>query len=76
MSVGVSQSGRQRIESFLLYRYLQEHGESILCNFGWFPPRYRKSTNRNEKKRGGNWQKTLWIIRHVAWCFRRIPPWY
>jgi len=41
------------MESYLLYRYRQERGESPLCNFGRFPPRYRKSTNRNEGKRGG-----------------------
>ena len=48
-----SQSGRRGMESFLLYRYRQEHGESTLCNFGRFHPRYRKSTNRKENKRGG-----------------------
>jgi hypothetical protein len=41
------------MDSFLLYRYRQEHGASTLCNFGRFHPRYRKSTNRNENKRGG-----------------------
>jgi hypothetical protein len=48
-----SQSGRRGMESFLLYRYRQEYGESTLCNFGRFHPRYRKSTNRKENKRGG-----------------------
>jgi hypothetical protein len=48
-----SQSGRRGMESFLLYRYRQEYGESTLCNFGRFHPRYRKSTNRKEHKRGG-----------------------
>ncbi len=48
-----SQSGRRGMESFLLYRYRQECGESTLCNFGRFHPRYRKSTNRKENKRGG-----------------------
>jgi len=38
---------------FLLYRYRQERGASRLCNFGRFHPRYRKSTNRKENKRGG-----------------------
>jgi len=38
---------------FLLYRYRQERGASRLCNFGWFHPRYRKSTNRKENKRSG-----------------------
>jgi hypothetical protein len=48
-----SQSGRRGMESFLLYRYRQERGESTPCNFGRFHPRYRKSTNRKENKRGG-----------------------
>jgi hypothetical protein len=48
-----SQSGRRGIKSFLLYRYRQECGESTLCNFGRFHPRYRKSTNRKENRRGG-----------------------
>jgi hypothetical protein len=48
-----SLGGRRGMESYLLYRYRQECGESTLCNFGRFHPRYRKSTNRNEKKRGG-----------------------
>ena len=48
-----SQGGRRGMESYLLYRYRQERGESTLCNFGRFHPRYRKSTNRNENRRGG-----------------------
>jgi hypothetical protein len=48
-----SQGGRRGMESFLLYRYRQEYGASTLCNFGRFHPRYRKSTNRKENKRGG-----------------------
>jgi hypothetical protein len=48
-----SQSGRRGMESFLLYQYRQEYGASTLCNFGRFHPRYRKSTNRKENKRGG-----------------------
>jgi hypothetical protein len=48
-----SQGGRRGMESFLLYQYRQERGESTLCNFGRFHPRYRKSTNRKENKRGG-----------------------
>jgi len=48
-----SQGGRRGMESYLLYCYRQEHGESTLCNFGRFHPRYRKSTNRKENKRGG-----------------------
>ena len=41
------------MESYLLYRYRQERGESTLCNFGRFHPRHRKSTNRKENLRGG-----------------------
>jgi hypothetical protein len=48
-----STSGRRGMESFLLYKYRQERGESTLCNFGRFHPRYRKSTNRKEGLRGG-----------------------
>jgi hypothetical protein len=48
-----SQAVRRGMESFLLYRYRQEYGESTLCNFGRFHKRYRKSTNRKEKLRGG-----------------------
>ena len=45
--------GRRGMMSYLLYQYRQEHGESTLCNFGRFHPRYRRSTNRKENKRGG-----------------------
>jgi hypothetical protein len=48
-----SPGGRRGMESFLLYQYRQERGESTLCNFGRFHPGYRKSTNRKENKRGG-----------------------
>ena len=48
-----STNGRKGMESFLLYKYRQERGESPLCNFGRFHPRYRKSTNRKEGLRGG-----------------------
>ena len=48
-----STNGRRGMESFLLYRYRQESGESTLCNFGRFHPRYRKSTTRKENLRGG-----------------------
>ena len=44
---------RKGMESFLLYRYRQEYGASPVCNFGRFHPRYRKSTNRKEGRRGG-----------------------
>ena len=46
-------SSRRGMESFLLSRYRQERGESPLCNFGRFHPRYRKSTIRREGLRGG-----------------------
>ena len=46
-------AGRRGMESFLLYKYRQERGESPLCNFGRFHPRYRKSTIRKEGLRGG-----------------------
>ena len=48
-----SVSGRKGMENFLLYRYRQETGESPLCNFGRFHPRYRKSSIRSEGRRGG-----------------------
>lgn len=48
-----SVSGRKGMESFLLYMYRQEKGESPLCNFGRIHPRYRKSTTKGEGKRGG-----------------------
>ena len=48
-----SMGGRRGMMSYLLYQYRQEHGESTLCNFGRFHPRYRRSTNRKENKRGG-----------------------
>ena len=49
----VTTPGRRAMESFLLYRYRQERGESPLCNFGRFHPRYRRSTIRKESLRGG-----------------------
>jgi hypothetical protein len=48
-----SAAGRKGMESYLLYKYRQERGESPLCNFGRFHPRYRKSTSRREGLRGG-----------------------
>jgi hypothetical protein len=48
-----STAGRKGMENFLLYRYRQEVGESPLCNFGRFHPRYRKSTSHKENLRGG-----------------------
>jgi hypothetical protein len=46
-------NSRHGMESYLLYRYRQERGESTLGNFGLFHPRYRKSTTRKENLRGG-----------------------
>lgn len=48
-----TQSGRQGMESYLLYRYRQEQGESTPDNFGRIHPRYRRSTSRKENLRGG-----------------------
>jgi hypothetical protein len=48
-----SDSGRRGMESFLLYRYRQEYGESPLCSLGRFHPRYRRSTTKKEGMRGG-----------------------
>lgn len=52
-----SAAGRKGMEAFLLYRYRQERGESPLCNFGRFHPRYRKSTTRQEGHRGEKLQE-------------------
>jgi hypothetical protein len=48
-----SNNSRRGMESFLMYRYRQECGESTVGNFGRFHPRYRKSTTRKENLRGG-----------------------
>ena len=37
-----SQSGRWGVESYLLYRYRQENGESTLGNFGRFLRKYER----------------------------------
>ena len=52
-ALDASAAGRKGMEAFLLYKYRQERGESPLCNFGRFHPRYRRSTTRKEGKRGG-----------------------
>ena len=52
-SLDASPGGRRGMQSYLLYQYRQERGESTLCNFERFHPRYRRSTNRKENKRGG-----------------------
>ena len=51
-------SGRRGMESFLLYKYRQERGESPVCNFGRFHPRYRTSTTKKEGLRGGRLAET------------------
>ena len=56
--LNASQAVRRGTESFLLYRYRQEYGESTLCNFGRFHKRYRKSTNRRENLRGGKLEES------------------
>jgi hypothetical protein len=48
-----SANSRQGMETYLLYRYRQESGQSPACNFGRFHPRYRKSSGRKEHLRGG-----------------------
>jgi hypothetical protein len=48
-----SSAGRKGMEAFLLYQYRQDHGESPLCNFGRFHPRYRRSSLKKENRRGG-----------------------
>jgi hypothetical protein len=40
---------REGLESYLLYKYRQEYGESTLCNFGRFHKRYIKSTGKPRK---------------------------
>jgi len=47
-----SPAGRRGMAFFLLYRYRQDHGESPVCNFGRFHPRYRRSSTRREARRG------------------------
>jgi len=46
-------NGRMGMRAYLLYQYRQEHGESPLCNFGRFHPRYRSSSRRSGNLRGG-----------------------
>ena len=46
-------NSRRGMECYLLYRYRQERGNSPLCNFDRFHPRYRASTLRKENLRGG-----------------------
>ena len=48
-----SAAGRKGMAAFLLFLYRQERRESPVCNFGRFPPRYRKSSTRKENRRGG-----------------------
>jgi hypothetical protein len=48
-----SAPGRRGMECFLASRYRQEYGASPLCSYGRFHPRYRRSTNQKENRRGG-----------------------
>jgi hypothetical protein len=48
-----SPAGRRAMENFLISRYRREFGASPVCSFGHFHPRYRRSTNRSEGRRGG-----------------------
>lgn len=66
-----STAGRKGMEAFLLYRYRQDHGESPICNFGRFHPRYRKSTKKNEKRRG---EKLAEGQKDNPAGFASIPP--
>ncbi len=51
--VSVGDQGRHAIENMLLWTHRLEFGESPLCNFGRFHPRYYRSTNRVRGQRGG-----------------------
>lgn len=44
---------REGVESYLLWKYRVERGESTYCNFGRFHPDYVKSASRKSGKRGG-----------------------
>ncbi|MBL0387442.1 hypothetical protein JJB07_12340 [Tumebacillus sp. ITR2] len=43
---------RKGLESYLLWRYRIEFGESAMCNFGRFHPEYVKSKERKKQIRG------------------------
>jgi len=47
-SIDPNQTNLKGMESYLLYRYRQEVGESTLCNFGRFHPRYNRSPNQKK----------------------------
>ncbi|WAI01365.1 GIY-YIG nuclease family protein [Methanogenium organophilum] len=47
-----SKQMREGFESYLLWRYRLEKGESTLCNFGRFHPQYFKSSSRSSGRRG------------------------
>ncbi len=54
LSLQDSRQMREGLESYLLWRYRCERGESTTCNFGRFHPRYVKSLSRKSGKRGGS----------------------
>jgi hypothetical protein len=53
VALDASAQGRRGMECFLIAQYRQEYGSSPLCSLGRFHPRYRRSTNRKENRRGG-----------------------
>jgi hypothetical protein len=53
VALDASAQGRRGMECFLIARYRQEYGASPLCSLGRFHPRYRRSTNHKENRRGG-----------------------
>ena len=48
-----SKRWREGCEAYLLWHYRCEFGSSTLCNHGRFHPRYFKSSNKKEGRRGG-----------------------
>lgn len=52
-----SRQMREGLESYLLWRYRLDRGESTNCNFGRFHPQYFKSSNRKSGRQGGKLPK-------------------
>lgn len=48
---------REGLESYLLWKYRLERGESTNCNFGRFHPRYFKSSDKKAGRQGGRLPK-------------------
>lgn len=61
---------REGVESYLLWKYRLERGESTHCNFGRFHPDYVKSASRKSGKRGGRLPKG---VKNPAWGMS-FPP--